>query len=188
MASPALSSTAAEPSAGVSVARPCMMSARSECQEEASAAEMKEQAEQMQSLRASKEEAAQIATTLLSTIRSISQLSAVEESLDFKPSPHSVDQHLAVLGTIQNVIHEQHSQLAQVKREAKGLANDILIRDATIKLLQDKICLSPNIKKAVSKREPLRHRSKSGSNSASHSHRSKASGGRDKKSSADFQK
>merc|ERR1712013_153621 len=158
------------------------------CVDEKETVSEEKEREALSVLRAKSDEMGEMVSTLLSAVQSISQIGVVGDSLEAQCGQpiESVENGLAVLGAVQRVIDAQGSELAKVRREANGLANDILIRDATIKLLQDKICLSPKInKKAVSKREGLRHRG--GAGTATHSHRTKATG-RDKKRTTDFQK
>ena len=119
--------------------------------------------EQLTQMSASKEEMAGIVTSLMGSIRNISELAVVEESMESKVNPNSVEQHVAVLNTIQTVIHDQNNQVIKLKREVNGLQNDISIRDEQIKLMQDQVHLSPT----------LRTKARSRTASVSKSHRRK---------------
>merc|ERR1712154_552692 len=108
---------------------------------------------QLTEMSASKEEMAQIMSKLLNTIRGISHLSVIEANLDFKVNGNNVEQHLLVLATIRNVIHDQNNRLIKLKREVDGLQNDINIRDEKIKLLHDQKLKSPLIPNRTKQRK-----------------------------------
>eukprot|EP01084_Bolivina_argentea_P256591 432055_1 len=109
--------------------------------------------EQLMQMSATKQEMAQIITKILNTIGQISQLSVIEQRHQQIVDHSDVEQHLQVLATIQNVIHDQNNQIIKLKRDCDGLKNDCNIRNEQIKLLQDKITLvSPaktNTKRSV---------------------------------------
>jgi len=100
---------------------------------------------QLTEMSASKEDLTQIMNKILTSIRGISQLSVIEQNLDFKVNGNNVEQHMLVLATIRNVMHDQNNRLIKLKREVDGLQSDINIRDEKIKLLQDQNLKSPMI-------------------------------------------
>merc|ERR1712154_39389 len=129
--------------------------------------------QQLSEMSASKEEMANIISKILNTIRNISQLSVLEDhpniALNVKVNQckksinvNNVEQHLIVLNTIQNIIHDQNNMVIKLKRDIDGLQSDIKIREEKIKLLQDQMILSPNCrKKSLSRRSNKKNRKKS---------------------------
>eukprot|EP01083_Nonionella_stella_P266344 901131_1 len=117
--------------------------------------------EQLTQMSATKDEMSKIITNILVKIRNIGICVHENDMKDGNDveimDVNSVDEHMNMLNVIECMINKQNNEMIKLKRDVLGLKNDLNIRDEQIKLLQDKIVLTPktHLQKKVMSRLPL---------------------------------